>query len=36
MLKKLQDNLYNLVKDKYSISTVCKDRVKLYKELANG
>lgn len=33
MLKKLQDNLYNFVKDKYSIATVCADRVKLYKDL---
>ena len=33
MLHKLQDNLYNFVKDKYSLETVCKDRVKLYKKL---
>lgn len=35
MLKKLQDNLYNFVKDKYSLETVCKNRVELYKKLAN-
>jgi glycosyltransferase involved in cell wall biosynthesis len=35
MLKKLQDNLYNFVKDKYSLETVCKARVELYKKLAN-
>lgn len=33
MLKKLQDNLYNLVKDQYSLETVCKERVALYKKL---
>jgi glycosyltransferase involved in cell wall biosynthesis len=33
MLKKLQDNLYEFVKDRYSLDTVCKDRVKLYKKL---
>lgn len=35
MLKKLQDNLYNFVKDKYSLDTVCKERVKLYKSIVN-
>ena len=35
MLKKLQDNLYNFVKDKYSLDTICKERVKLYKNLVN-
>ena len=33
MLKKLQDNLYEYVKDKYSLSHVCEDRVKVYKSL---
>ena len=33
MLKKLQDNLYEFVKDRYSLDTVCKERVKLYKKL---
>ena len=33
MLKKLQDNLYNFVKDRYSLDTICKQRVELYKEL---
>lgn len=33
MLKKLQDNLYNLVKEQYSLETVCKERVALYKKL---
>ena len=35
MLKKLQDNLYNFVKDRYSISEVCKQRVEFYKSLVN-
>lgn len=34
MLKKLQDNLYEFVKDKYSLETVCKARVELYRKLA--
>lgn len=34
MLKKLQDNLYNFVKDKYSLEAICKDRVELYKQIA--
>ena len=28
-------NLYNTVKDKYSIETVCKERVKTYLEMMN-
>jgi glycosyltransferase involved in cell wall biosynthesis len=32
-VKKLQDNLYNLVKDKYSLETVCKQRVEAYKKI---
>lgn len=35
MVKKLQDNLYNYVKDKYSIEAVCKDRVEFYKKIVN-
>lgn len=35
MLKKLQDNLYNFVKDKYSLDTVCKERVEFYKKIVN-
>ena len=34
LLKMLQDNLYNTVRDKYSLDTVCKDRVELYREIA--
>ena len=34
MLKKLQDNLYNYVKDKYSLEAVCKNRVEFYKSIA--
>ena len=33
MLKKLQDNLYEFVKDRYSLDTICKQRVELYKKL---
>ena len=33
MVKKLQDNLYNYVKDKYSIDAVCKQRVEFYKSI---
>ena len=33
MVKKLQENLYNTVKDTYSLEAVCRDRVKLYKEI---
>jgi glycosyltransferase involved in cell wall biosynthesis len=36
MLKKLQDNLHNYVKDVYSIEKVCKDRVEFYKKIVNG
>lgn len=35
MVKKLQDNLYNYVKDKYSIDAVCKQRVEFYKSIVN-
>ena len=35
MLKKLQDNLYNYVKDRYSLDTICKQRVEFYKKLVN-
>ena len=35
MLKKLQDNLYNYVKDRYSIEAVCAERVKLYKSIVD-
>ena len=35
MLKKLQDNLYNYVKDRYSISAVCAERVKFYKSIVD-
>ena len=34
MLKKLQDNLYNFVKDRYSLDTICKQRVEFYKQIA--
>jgi glycosyltransferase involved in cell wall biosynthesis len=33
MLHKLQRNLHEFVKDRYSLEAVCKDRVKLYKKL---
>ena len=33
MVKKLQNNLYNYVKDKYSIDAVCKQRVEFYKSI---
>ena len=33
MLKKLQDNLYEFVKDRYSLDTICKKRVEFYKKL---
>lgn len=36
MLKKLQDNLYEFVKDRYSLKTVCESRVKLYKNIVEG
>jgi glycosyltransferase involved in cell wall biosynthesis len=35
MLKKLQDNLYNFVKDRYSLAEVCRQRVEFYKTLVN-
>lgn len=35
MLKKLQDNLAEFVKENYSIEKVCKDRVECYKKLVN-
>lgn len=35
MVKKLQDNLYDTVKDKYSLETVCKQRVEKYLEIMN-
>ena len=34
MLKKLQDNLYNFVKDRYSLAEICKQRVEFYKQIA--
>jgi len=34
MLKKLQDNLYSFVKDRYSLDEICKQRVAFYKEIA--
>ena len=33
MLEKLKTNLHNTVKDKYSIETVCKQRVDKYLEI---
>ena len=35
MLKKLQDNLYEFVKDRYSLDTSCKQRVEFYKKIVN-
>ena len=35
MLHKLQDNLYEFVKDRYSLEAVTKKRVELYKSLIN-
>ena len=35
MLKKLQNNLYEFVKDRYSLDTICKQRVEFYKKLVN-
>lgn len=32
-VKMLQDNLYESVKDKYSLETVCKQRVEMYKKI---
>lgn len=36
MVKKLQENLYNYVKDRYSIAAVCKERAEFYKKIVNG
>lgn len=33
MVEKLKENLYNTVKDTYSLETVCKDRVEKYLEM---
>lgn len=33
MLKALQDNLFNFVKDKYTLEAICEERVKVYKDL---
>lgn len=33
LVKKLQDNLYEFVKDRYSLDTVCKQRVEFYKKI---
>ena len=33
MLHKLQDNLYNFVKDRYSLAEICRQRVEFYKKL---
>lgn len=35
MLKKLQNNLYNFVKDRYSLAEICKQRVEFYKSIVN-
>ena len=35
MLKKLQDNLYNFVKDRYSLEEICRQRVEFYKSIVN-
>jgi len=35
MLKKLQDNLYNFVKDRYSLAEICRQRVEFYKSIVN-
>ena len=35
MVKALQENLYNHVKDRYSLEAVSKDRVKIYLDLIN-
>ena len=34
MLKKLQENLSEYIRERYSLSKICEDRVKLYKEIA--
>lgn len=35
LLHKLQNNLYDFVKDRYSMDTICKQRVELYKKIVN-
>ena len=35
MLKKLQDNLHNFVKDRYSLAEICRQRVEFYKSIVN-
>lgn len=35
MLKRLQDNLYNFVKDRYSLAEICRQRVEFYKSIVN-
>lgn len=35
MVKKLQENLYEYVKDKYSIEAVCKERAEFYKNIVS-
>ena len=35
MLKKLQDNLHNFVKDRYSLEEICRQRVEFYKSIVN-
>ena len=34
MVKRLQDNLYEFVKDRYSLDNICKQRVEFYKSIA--
>jgi len=36
MLKALQENMYNHVKDRYSLDTVCRQRVEFYKQIVNN
>ena len=36
MLKKLQDNLYVFVKDRYALENVCKARAELYESLVKN
>ena len=35
MLKKLQNNLYNFVKDRYSLAEICRQRIEFYKSIVN-
>lgn len=35
MVKKLQDNLHNYIKDRYSLEEICKQRVEFYKSIVN-